>query len=96
MVFFWPKRDNVRRTKLIVPEQKEEILVCVADNPEISTRILAVGFVASRSLVLRIIFQKKLYPYRFTPAQNFLEADLPARLQFARLVALVKTNIRRF
>lgn len=79
---FRPKGDNVGRPKSIVPKQEEEILVGVAD--EICTRRLAVGSEVSRSSVLRILHQERLYPYHFTPVQNLLEADLPARLQFAR------------
>ena len=81
---FRPKRDIVGRPKNITVEQEEEILVRVAENPEISTRRMAAATGVSKSSILRIFHQEKLYPYHFTPVQNLLEADLPARLQFAR------------
>ncbi|KAJ8953606.1 hypothetical protein NQ318_003030 [Aromia moschata] len=36
-----PKRDSAGRPKTLNPEQEEEILVRVAENPELSTRRIA-------------------------------------------------------
>jgi hypothetical protein len=81
---FRPKRDSVGRPKSIAIDQEEEILVRVAENPEISSRRMALSTGVSKSSVLRIFHREKLHPYHFTPVQNLLAADFPARLQFAR------------
>ena len=35
---FHPKRDNLGQPKIITPDQEEEILVRIADDPQVSTR----------------------------------------------------------
>ena len=79
-----PKRNSEGRPKIITPEQEEEILVRVAENPEISTRRMAADTPVSKSSIGRIFNQEGLYPYHFTPVQNLLGLDLPARLEFAQ------------
>jgi hypothetical protein len=82
---FRPKRDVGRPNRHNV-DQEEEVLIQVAEDPEISVRRMAVRTGISRSSVLRIFHREHLHPYHFTPVQNLLEADLPARLDFARYI----------
>lgn len=81
---FRPKRDNAGRT--VTVQQEEEILVRVAGNPEVSSRQVARETGVSKTTVLKIFHKENLYPYHFTPVQNLLAADLPARLQFAHFM----------
>ena len=81
---FRPKRDSTGRPKTLTPEQEEEILVRVAENPEISTRHLAAATGVGKSSVCKIFHEEGLYPYHFTPVQNLLERDFAARLEFSR------------
>lgn len=81
---FRPKRDLIGRPKTLTVNQEEEVLVRAAENPEISTRRMAAGTGVSKSSVLRVFHQEKLYPYHFTPVQNLRNNDLPNRLRFAQ------------
>lgn len=81
---FRPKRDNLGRPKLITVDQEDEILVRVAENPEISVRRMAAAMGTSKTTVHKIFRDQKMHPFHFSPVQNLLPTDLPARLQFAR------------
>lgn len=83
---FRPKRDSMGPKRTITVDQEDEILTRVAENPEISSRQLARDTRVSQTTIMRILHKEKLYPYRFTPVQNLLAADPPARLQFANLM----------
>lgn len=80
---FRQKKDVSGRPKNITPEQEEEILVRVAENPEVSSRRLKAATGVSKSSIVRIFHDEGLYPYHFTPVQCLLPPDLPARLQFS-------------
>ncbi|XP_050305585.1 uncharacterized protein LOC126742824 [Anthonomus grandis grandis] len=81
---FRPKRNSARRPKVITPEQEEEILVRVAENPEISARHAAAATGVGKSSICKIFHEEGLYSYHFTPVQNLLENDFAPRIKFAR------------
>lgn len=72
------------RPQTISVEQEEEILVRIAENPQLSTRRLQAATRISKSAVSRIIHRENLYPFHFSPVQNLLPADEPLRLQFCQ------------
>lgn len=80
---FRPKRDNLGRPRIITPDQEDEIMVRVADDPQVSTRRLSSALRISKTSVLKRLHLDKYHPYHFTPVQNLLPADLPLRYQFA-------------
>ncbi|XP_066157166.1 uncharacterized protein [Euwallacea fornicatus] len=92
---FQHRKKTVGRPRMITPEQEEEILEDVVDNPEISTRrrALAARAGVSQKSVVRIFHEEKLYPYHFTPVQNLCEVDLQARLQFCNFFRMCQCNV---
>ncbi|KAJ8910642.1 hypothetical protein NQ315_012510 [Exocentrus adspersus] len=66
---FRPKRDILGRPKRITVEQEEEILVRVAEDPQISTRRLKTLTGVSQTGVLKVLHKERLHPYYFTPVQ---------------------------
>lgn len=92
---FKPKRD-VGRPKLISVDQEDDILVRIAENPQLSTRRLSSMTGVSQSTVFRILKKENLKPYHFTPVQNLLPRDLPARLNFAQSMVNKKMKIVTF
>lgn len=80
---FRPKRVNLGRPKIITPDQEDEILVRIADDPQVSTRRLCAATGISKTSILKILHAEKYHPFHFTPVQNLLPADLPLRYQFA-------------
>lgn len=82
---FRPKR-RIGRPKQVTVEQEEEILVRVAENSQISTRRLQAATGISKTTILKVIHDENLYPYHFTPVQNLLPTDLPARLNFCNFL----------
>ncbi|KAF2888199.1 hypothetical protein ILUMI_17974 [Ignelater luminosus] len=79
---FKPKSD-VGRPKILTVDQKDDILVRVANNPELSTRRLSAMTGVSNSSVFRSPKKENLRPHHFTPVQNVLPRDYPLRLNFA-------------
>lgn len=82
---FKPKRD-VGRPKNISVDQEEDILVRIADNPQLSTRRLSAITGVSNASVFRILKKENLRPFHFTPVQNLLPRDLPVRVEFAQFI----------
>lgn len=72
------------RPKTITVEQEEEILVRIAENPELSTRRLEASTGIGKSTVSEVINAENLFPYHFTPVQNLLPGDLPVRSEFCQ------------
>ncbi|KAJ8913071.1 hypothetical protein NQ315_006572 [Exocentrus adspersus] len=66
---FRPKRDILGRPKRITVEQEEEILLRVAEDPQISTRRLKTLTGVSQTGVLKVLHKERLHPYYFTPVQ---------------------------
>ncbi|KAJ8952259.1 hypothetical protein NQ318_007420 [Aromia moschata] len=85
---FRPKRDSTGRLKTLNLEQEEKILVRVAENPELSTRRIAMETGVSKSTVWKVLKKEGLHPYHLTPVQNLLQADFPARKDFAHFCRL--------
>lgn len=73
-------------TKTITADEEDDILIRVTQNPNISTRRLGLATGISQSSVFRILKREELHPYHYTPVQNLLPQDLPARLQFAQFL----------
>jgi hypothetical protein len=80
---FRPKRDNLGRPKMITPDQEDEILIRIADDPQTSSRRLAAATGINKTSILKTLHEEKYHPYHFTPVQNLLPVDLPSRYQFA-------------
>lgn len=74
------------RPKNITPNQEDEILVRVDENPEVSSRRLSAATGVSQSSIIRILKKENFHPYHFTPVQNLLPRDLPRRLQFCQRI----------
>ncbi|KAJ8918518.1 hypothetical protein NQ315_015225 [Exocentrus adspersus] len=85
---FHHKRDSAGRPKTLNSEQEEEILVRVAENPELSTRRISMETGVSKSTVWKTLNKEGLHPYHFTPVQNLLQTDFPARQDFAHFCRL--------
>lgn len=79
---FRPKRRDAGRPTTVTPEQEEDILLRVTENPEISLRRMSAAVVVPKSSIHRLFHNEKLYPYHFSPVQNLLPADFPDREQF--------------
>lgn len=82
---FRTQRHN-SATKTISVEQEEEVLVRISENPDMSTRRLRAATGIRQPSIWRILHKEKLHPYHFTPVQNLLPQDLPARLRFAQFL----------
>ncbi|KAF2889321.1 hypothetical protein ILUMI_16852 [Ignelater luminosus] len=80
---FKPKSD-VGRPKILTVDREDDILVRVANNPELSNRRLSAMTGVSNSSVFRILKKENLRLYQFTPVQNVLPRDYPLRLNFAQ------------
>lgn len=74
------------RPKTVTVRQEEEVLVRIAEDPSLSTRRLEAATTLSKSTVSRITHTENLYPYHFTPVQNLLQNDLPARMEFCQIL----------
>ena len=61
---FKPKRHQGRLCQ-ILPEQEDEILARVVDDPETIIRNLSAATNISKSTIHRILKRKNLYPYHF-------------------------------
>lgn len=92
---FRPKR-NIGRPKIITADQEDEILIQVAENPEVSTRRLAAATGISQSSIFRILKKENLRPFHFTPVQNLLARDLPARVEFSEFLRNEQRANRNF
>ncbi|XP_023310007.1 uncharacterized protein LOC111691430 [Anoplophora glabripennis] len=82
---FRPK-SNHGTPKSITVDEEEEILIRVSENSGMSTRRLSAATGVSQSSICRILKKEMLHPYHYTPVQQLLPQDLPARLQFAQFV----------
>lgn len=88
---FRPKRD-LGRPKIITVDQEDDVLVRIANDPQLSTRRLSAITGISHASVFRILKKEGLRPYHFTPVQNLLPTDLPRRMEFAQFI-MDKTNV---
>lgn len=73
-------------------QEEEDVLAQVEENPELSIRRLSAATGISRRSVSNILHIQQLYPYHFTPVQNLLPVDLPARLNFCQWLRTQQTN----
>lgn len=88
-------KSDVGRPKNLTVDQ-EDILVRIADNPELSTRRLSAITGVSHSSVFRLLKKEHLRPYHFTSVQNLLPTDYPLRLNFAQWMLNRKNENRNF
>ncbi|KAJ8955692.1 hypothetical protein NQ318_008563 [Aromia moschata] len=78
--------------KTITVDEEHEILIRVSENPGLSTRRLSAATGLSQSSICRILKKEMLHPYHYTPVQQLLPQDLPARLQFAQFLQNMQTE----
>lgn len=72
------------RPKIITIEQEEEILVRTSENSNLDTSRLETFMGIGKSTVSRVFHGENLFSHHFTPVQNLLPEDLPARLEYCR------------
>lgn len=92
---FRPK-SHIGRPKRITADQEDEILVRIAEDPELSTRRLSAITGVSKSSIFRILHKEDLRPFHFIPVQNLLPRDLPARVEFSQFLQNKQTINRNF
>lgn len=84
---FAPVTADYGRERFVrVPEVEEEILECVEEDPEISTRRIGRELGVCKDVVHAVIREQLLYPYHKIAVQHLLEHDPEMRLVFCRFV----------
>lgn len=78
--------DRGRARTIRTPRIEEEILEIVEENPEISSRCLALQAGVSKNVAHRVLKEQLLYPYHIQNVQELLPADTIARLEFCRFI----------
>lgn len=84
---FAPVFANCGRPRVIrTPEVEEVILNTVEENPEVSTRHVALQVGVSKNVVHRVLKDQLLHPYHVQTVQELLPIDPDARLAFCRSI----------
>ncbi|KAJ8957246.1 hypothetical protein NQ318_007810 [Aromia moschata] len=87
---FGPKNNHGTPKTITVDE--DEILICVSENPGMSTRRLSAETGLSQSSICRILKKETLRPYHDTSVQQLLPQDLSACLQFTHFLQNMQTE----
>lgn len=94
---FLPSNPNAGRPAADFPELQALVLEAVEAEPQISTRLLAVRFGASPTLIHKILTRNGYYPYHYQRVQEMTEGqDYDRRLNFAAGFLAQQRNDRYF
>lgn len=80
------------RDRLISPEDEEEVLRLITNDPRLSVRRIAMQLQMSKWHVWRILKREGLHPYHFRRVQDVIEPDLAARSVFC---SWINRNLRQ-
>lgn len=83
---FKTRNNRTGRPNLITPQEEEDILDTIEEEPEISTRRLSRQIGISKSSINRITRRQQLHPYHIQGVQELLPPDLDARVIFCHFI----------
>lgn len=74
------------RVRLVSPEEEEEVLRLITEDPRLSVRLIANRLNLSRWTVWRILKREGLHPYHFRRVQNIIDPDYATRSVFSSFI----------
>lgn len=80
------------RFRQLAPEDEEEILRLLTNNPRLSTRLIGRRLGISHWSVWRVLKREGLHPFHFKKVQNLIDPDYAARIVFC---AWINRTIRQ-
>lgn len=90
------RRPANERVRLVSPEEEEEVLRLITEDPRLSVRLIANRLNLSRWTVWRILKREGLHPYHFRRVQDIVEPDYATRSVFASWISRRTRNDSNF
>lgn len=90
------RRPVNERHRLVSPEDEEDVLRMITEDPKLSVRLIANRLNLSKWTVWRILKREGLHPYHFRRVQDIIEPDYAARSVFSSWISRETRNDTSF